>query len=81
MTSASSEFANPQRRVAIEKPICDPIITFRQPNCPVSQPDIGVTTAVARILNVMTQEIWSGVADKLPCICGKTTLTIRMVMA
>ena len=40
----------------------------------------GVTTAVARILKVMTQLIWSGVADSGPCICGRTTLTISTVM-
>ena len=55
-------------------------MTFRQPNRAVIQPVTGVTIAVARMLKVMTQLIWSGVADSEPCICGNTTLTIRTVM-
>jgi hypothetical protein len=71
----------PQRRVETQNPACETSITRRQPNRPANHPDIGVTTAVARILKVMTQEIWSGVAERLPCICGKTTLTMRIVIA
>ena len=36
-----------------------------------SQPVIGVTTAVARMLNVIAQAISSWVADIAPCICGR----------
>ena len=36
-----------------------------------SHPVIGVTTAVARMLKVMTQAISSWVADSAPCICGR----------
>ena len=41
---------------------------------------MGVATAVATRLEVMTQAIWSGVADMAPRICGSTTLTSVMVM-
>ena len=36
-----------------------------------SQPVIGVTTAVARMLKVIAQAISSWVADIAPCICGR----------
>ena len=41
------------------------------PNRATSQPVIGVTTAVARILKVIAQAISSWVADMAPCICGR----------
>src|SRR5262249_33651994 len=45
-----------------------------------SQPVIGVATAVATRLRVITQEISSCVADRLPRICGSTRLASVMVM-
>ena len=56
------------------------IITRRRPNLASSQPVIGVTTAVARMLKVTTQAIWSWVADIEPCICGKITETTSTVV-
>src|SRR3954447_18357452 len=41
---------------------------------------IGVATAVATRFSVMTQEISSCVADRLPRICGRTTLASVIVM-
>ena len=55
-------------------------IRLRQPNRLDSQPVIGVATAVATRLSVITQEISSCVADRLPRICGSTRLASVMVM-
>ena len=66
--------------VETAKPPTPPSMTLRRPKRAASQPVIGVTTAVARILKVMTQAIWSRVAESEPCICGSSTVTIRMVM-
>ena len=46
-------------------------ITFLLPKRATSQPVIGVTTAVARMLKVIAQAISSWVADSAPCICGR----------
>jgi hypothetical protein len=53
---------------------------LRQPSRLASQPVIGVATAVATRLRVMTQEISSWVAEKAPLICGSTTLASVIVM-
>src|SRR3954465_14362863 len=53
---------------------------LRQPSRLASQPVIGVATAVATRFNVMTQEISSCVADRLPRICGRATLASVIVM-
>ena len=74
------ESACPHKTVAAQNPKTPVSMTRRQPNRLVNQPVSGVTTAVARILKVMTQLIWSGVAESVPCICGRTTLTISTVM-
>ena len=55
-------------------------IRLRQPSRLDSQPVIGVATAVATRLSVITQEISSCVADRLPRICGSTRLARVMVM-
>ena len=52
--------------------IIDHTTTRRVPKRDTSQPVIGVTTAVARMLNVIAQAISSCVADSAPCICGRT---------
>ena len=49
----------------------DHTITRLLPKRDTSQPVIGVTTAVARMLKVITQAISSWVADSAPCICGR----------
>ena len=54
----------------MKRPI-DQTTTRLVPNRDTSQPVIGVTTAVARMLNVMAQAISSWVADSAPCICGR----------
>jgi hypothetical protein len=58
-------------KVATEKEAMPIVITRLVPKRATSQPVIGVTTAVARILNVMIQAISSWVADIAPCICGR----------
>ena len=57
-------------QVITEKLKIPKVITRLLPKLATSQPVIGVTTAVARILKVMAQAISSWVADMAPCICG-----------
>ena len=61
----------PHSIVAAVKQAIDQIMTRLVPKRDTSQPVIGVTTAVARMLNVITQAISSWVADSAPCICGR----------
>ena len=56
-------------------------ITFLAPNRATSQPVIGVTTAVARILKVIAQAISSWVADMAPCICGRIVDVVSSAVA
>ena len=63
-----------------EKHSIEPVITWRGPNRATSQPVIGVTTAVARMLNVITQATSSWVADIAPCICGNRVEAINRVV-
>ena len=70
-TSVSSDCAIPHSKVATEKQAMHQTITRLVPKRATSQPVIGVTTAVARMLNVITQAISSWVADIAPCICGR----------
>src|SRR3954469_18528282 len=70
-TSASSDCAMPHSKVASVKQTIDQIMTRLVPKRDTNQPVIGVTTAVARMLNVITQAISSWVADSAPCICGR----------
>lgn len=80
-TSASSESAEPHIQVAIENPMIDQVMTVRRPKRAVSHPVIGVTTAVARMLNVMVHEISSAVVASVPCICGSRVDAISRVIA
>jgi hypothetical protein len=57
--------------VAVEKPRIPSVITRLAPKRATSQPVMGVTTAVAKMLNVIAQAISSCVADMAPCICGR----------
>ena len=70
-TSISSDCAIPHSNVASEKQRSHQTITRLAPKRATSQPVIGVTTAVARMLNVIAQAISSWVADSAPCICGR----------
>ena len=70
-TSVSSDCAMPQNNVATVKQPIEQTITRLVPKRDTSQPVIGVTTAVARMLNVIAQAISSWVADIAPCICGR----------
>ncbi len=56
----------------------DQTMTVLRPNRADSHPVIGMAMAVARMLNVIVQEISSGVAEKLPCICGSTVEATRI---
>ncbi len=67
--------------VASEKPRMPQIITFLMPNRATSQPVIGVTTAVARMLKVIAQAISSWVADMAPCICGRIVEVVSSAVA
>ena len=78
--SVSSDPERPHIKVANEKPAVQATITLRRPKFATSHPVIGVATAVANILNVMTQEASSAVADIEPWIWGNTVeATIRVV--
>ena len=70
-TSISSDCDSPHIKVASEKLRMPHTITVLLPKRATSQPVIGVTTAVARMLKVMAQAISSWVADIAPCICGR----------
>ncbi len=63
--------AIPQASVASVNTPIDQTITRFSPNRATSQPVIGVTIAVARMLKVIAQAISSWVADIAPCICGR----------
>ena len=78
--SASRLPAMPHSREVTVKPITVKNIRLRQPSRLASQPVIGVATAVATRFSVITQEISSWVADRLPRICGSTRLASVMVM-
>ena len=70
-TRVSRDWERPHRSVAIEKVRIPKVMMRLVPNRETSHPVIGVTTAVARMLNVMIQAISSWVADMAPCICGR----------
>ena len=72
--------AKPHSSEVIVKPSTVKNIRLRQPSRLASHPVIGVATAVATRLSVITQEISSCVADRLPRICGSTRLAMVMVM-
>ena len=72
--------AKPHSNEVTVKPSTVKNIRLRQPTRLDSQPVIGVATAVATRLSVITQEISSCVADRLPRICGSTRLAKVMVM-
>ena len=71
-TSISSDCAIPHSKVASVKQAIEQTMTRFEPKRATSQPVIGVTTAVARMLKVIAQAISSWVADIAPCICGRT---------
>ena len=70
----------PHRNEETVKPSTVKNIMLRQPSRLASQPVIGVATAVATRLSVITQEISSCVADSVPRTCGSTRLASVMVM-
>ena len=79
-TSASMEPARPQAAEATVKPATHATHSRRAPKRAASQPVSGVITAVATRLEVITQAIWSGVADSAPWICGSDTFTaVRLI--
>src|SRR5436190_11371121 len=78
--SVSKLLAIPHRKEETVNPSTVPNIRLRQPSRLDSQPVIGVATAVATRFSVITQEISSCVADRVPRICGSTRLANVMVM-
>ena len=78
--SVSRLLAIPHRKEETVKPSTVKNIRLRQPSRLASQPVIGVATAVATRFSVITQEISSCVAEKVPRICGSTRLASVMVM-
>ena len=78
--SVSRLFARPHRNEATVKPSTVENIRLRQPSRLESHPVMGVATAVATRFSVITQEISSCVADRVPRTCGSTRLASVMVM-
>ena len=78
--SVSRLLAIPHRNEETVKPSTVKNIRLRQPSRLDSHPVMGVASAVATRLSVMTQEISSWVAEKVPRICGSTRLASVMVM-
>src|SRR5688500_1713573 len=74
-TSVSIEPARPEAAEAAANAPTHPKHRRRAPKRAASQPVSGVITAVATRLEVMTQAIWSGVAESAPWICGSDTFT------
>ena len=72
--------ASPDIIVASVNPPNEKTMTWRVPKRVASQPDIGVTIAVARMLNVITHEISSVVAENDPRIWGRMVATTRIVV-
>ena len=63
------------------KPAIAPSSRRLRPSRAASQPVGGVAIAVATMLKVSTQAIWSMLADRSPCICGRATLAMVSVVA
>ena len=55
------------------KPASAQTNTRLRPNRVLSHPPVGITMAEVTMYEVMTQEIWSCVAEKVPCMCGRAT--------
>ena len=72
--------ASPHSKDAKVKPPTVASIIFRQPSRPASHAVIGVAIAVATRLSVITQEISSCVAERVPRIWGRTRLASVIVM-
>ena len=72
-TSAASELAMPQNSENTVKPPTATRNRRRRPSRAASQPVAGSITALATMYEVSTQEIWSWVAEKVPCMCGSAT--------
>ena len=75
-TSAGSDSAAPQNS---ENSVNPPTATknrFLRPMRALSQPVAGSITALATMYEVSTQEIWSWVAENVPCMCGSATAAI-----
>ena len=79
--SSTSEVDMPQSTVLMEKPVIAPSSRRLRPSRAASQPVGGVAIAVATMLKVSTHAIWSMLADRSPCICGRATLAMVMVVA
>jgi hypothetical protein len=74
------EPARPQAAEAAAKPATHTTHSSRAPRRAASQPVSGVITAVATRFEVMTQAIWSCVAESAPWICGSDTFTaVRLI--
>ncbi len=79
--SSGKEPARPHMTVLAVKPATAPSSRRLRPSRPASQPVGGVAIAVATMLKVRTQAIWSIEAERSPCICGRATFAIVIVVA
>ena len=72
-TSSSRLSADAQSIAVTVKAAMDQRKTSRRPNFTASQPEMVVPRAEATMKAVTTQPIWSGVAERLPCMAGRAT--------
>jgi len=55
--------------------------TSLRPKRSLSQPALAVIAALPMTKAIITQAIWSVVAEKAPCMCGSATVTAFQVNA
>ncbi len=79
--SSGSELENPQSTVLTVNPPTAQTSRRLRPRRAASQPVGGVAIAVATMLKVSTQAIWSIEAERSPCIWGRATLAMVSVVA
>src|SRR3954447_3237388 len=75
MIRNGNEGANPQQNEAMVNPVTDAINNRLRPKFEASQPVMGRMMALATRYDVSVQVASSVLADRLPAICGKDTLT------
>ena len=80
-TICGSDCARPHSAEASVKPSIEYRKILRRPKRPASQPESGVMIAAATMYEVSTHDIWSCVAERLPCMCGSATLAIVLSSA
>ena len=79
--SSGKDDASPHSTVLTVNPSTAPTSRRLRPSRAASQPVGGVAIAVATMLKVSTQAIWSMLAERSPCIWGRATFAMVKVVA